>query len=295
MKDSTRADYEDRLLRTKRYIESHLDEPLSLEELARVACFSPFHFSRIYTAMSGETVMATWRRLRLERAAVALRYGEQSITELAFEAGYETQEAFGRGFRKLTGMSPSTYRSRFRFVGGKGLDKKLQARLVDKQTYGGDVKMNVGIQKLDDMFVAYVRHVGPYQNCGVAWQTLCGHPDVCAGLGANTLAIGISYDDPDITESNKLRMDACVTVPTGFKAPEGISTQIIEGGEFAVLRHVGSYNGLHACYRFLYGSWLPQSGREPKAAPALEIYRNDPDSVPEDQLITDICLPLKVV
>ena len=292
MKDSTRDNYEERLLRASRYLEDHLDEAPSLEDLARVACFSPFHFSRVYTAMTGETVMATHRRLRLERAASALRYGDRPITELAFEAGYETLEAFGRGFRKLSGMNPSTYRSRFRFGSGEGFVYESKARSIVYQPYG-DKPVDVTIQTFPTMTVAYVRHVGPYQDCGSAWQKLCSQPKVMECFRPDTLAIGICYDDPDITEPAKIRMDACITVPKDFQAPEGVAVQAIEGGEFAVARHVGSYNGLHSCYHHLYGVWLAQSGREPKSCPTLEIYRNSPEHVPEDQLITDICIPLK--
>lgn len=292
MKQTTRTDYEERLLRAKRYLETHLDQPVSLEELASVACFSPFHFSRIYAAMTGETVMATLRRLRLERAATALRYGSRPITDLAFEAGYDSLESFGRGFRKLMGMNPSTYRCRFRFVASKG-STAGEHNGSTHEHLDGDTTMEVTIQKMPDTFVAYVRHLGPYSECHQAWAKICSTPEVAATFGPNTLAIGIGYDDPDITESDKIRLDACISVPRDFKAPEGIATQTIEGGEFAVVRHVGSYQGLHDCYRYLFGVWLPHSGRKPKSFPSLEIYRNNPDHVPEDQLITDICLPLE--
>ncbi len=291
MKESTRESYEKRLLRAQRYLEDHLDEALSLEGLARVACFSPYHFSRIFAAMTGETVMASVRRLRLERAAASLRYQDRPITALAFEAGYETLEAFGRGFRRLTGMSPSTYRSRFRFGSGEGFVSESKARQIRYQPYG-DEPVDVKIETFENLHVAYVRHVGPYQECGTAWQKLCSHPRVTACFGPDSLAIGICYDDPDITDPEKIRMDACLTVPRDFQPPEGVSVQTIEGGEFAVARHVGSYNGLHSCYYHLYGEWLPQSGREPKSCPSLEIYRNSPEQVPEEELITDICIPL---
>jgi AraC family transcriptional regulator len=46
------------------------------------------------------------------------------------------------------------------------------------------------------------------------------------------------------------------------------------------------------CYKYIYGEWLPQSGREPADRPCLEIYRNNPQKTPEHKLITDICIPL---
>jgi transcriptional regulator GlxA family with amidase domain len=60
----TQRDYKQRLLRVLVYIQQNLDGPLELEELARVACFSPYHFHRIFTGMIGESVKAHIRRLR---------------------------------------------------------------------------------------------------------------------------------------------------------------------------------------------------------------------------------------
>lgn len=75
---TTWNDYKARILRVLTHIHEHLDEELDLEELARVACFSSFHFHRIFAAMTGETIADHVRRLRLERAAIELRGGREA-------------------------------------------------------------------------------------------------------------------------------------------------------------------------------------------------------------------------
>ena len=80
------------------HIQHHLDEAVSLDELAALAHFSPYHFHRIFRGMVGESVMEHVRRLRLERAAHRLKFSDEPITRIAFEAGYETHEAFTRAF-----------------------------------------------------------------------------------------------------------------------------------------------------------------------------------------------------
>ncbi len=153
--------------------------------------------------------------------------------------------------------------------------------------------MEVKIKKMDTMKVAYVRHVGPYDQCEVAWGKLCGNPEVQKELGKDSIFVGVSYDDPDVTEAEKLRCDACVTVSENFKPVNGIDVQVIDGGDYAVLVHEGAYSGLHDKYRQLYGEWLPASGREAKSAPAIEIYdKHGQDAKPEEYL-TRICIPLK--
>ena len=87
MRSETEADYQQRMLSVLLYIQAHLDEALDLKTLAAVAHFSPFHFHRIFRGMIGETVQAHVRRLRMERAAYRLKYSDQAVTRIAFEAG----------------------------------------------------------------------------------------------------------------------------------------------------------------------------------------------------------------
>lgn len=69
---ATAADYHERILRVLVHIQSHLDDAICIDDLARIACFSPFHFHHVFSGMVGEGVMEHIRRLRLERAAARL-------------------------------------------------------------------------------------------------------------------------------------------------------------------------------------------------------------------------------
>ena len=111
MKEDTRQDYAERIIRVLVHIQQNLDDALPLEDLAAIAHFSPFHFHRVFTGMVGESVKQYVRRLRLERAAMRLKHGERPVTSIAFEAGYETHEAFTRAFRSAFGRSPSEFRA----------------------------------------------------------------------------------------------------------------------------------------------------------------------------------------
>ena len=81
----TLQDYKQRMLRVLVYIQDHLDEPIELADLATIACFSPYHFHRIFRGMLGEPVKEHIRRLRLESAASSLKNGRQPIVQLAFD------------------------------------------------------------------------------------------------------------------------------------------------------------------------------------------------------------------
>src|ERR1019366_3263326 len=90
VKPATRESYQEQMARVVPHIEGHLEEPLPLEELAAVACFSPYHFHRVFRGTVGESVKEHVRRLRLERAARRLLSGDSTVLELALDAGYET-------------------------------------------------------------------------------------------------------------------------------------------------------------------------------------------------------------
>src|SRR5580704_17212537 len=107
MRTETEQSYKQRILRVLIHIQNHLDEAMSLEDLAGIAHFSPFHFHRIFRGMVGESVKEHIRRLRLERAAHRLKFTDLPVTRIAFEAGYETHEAFTRAFGSMFGLAPS--------------------------------------------------------------------------------------------------------------------------------------------------------------------------------------------
>jgi len=101
MRADSEQRYHERILRVQLYIQKHLDEVLSLEELARMACFSPVHFHRIFRGILGESVKEHIRRLRLDRAALQLKGTDEPVTRVAFGAGYQTHESFSRAFRAM--------------------------------------------------------------------------------------------------------------------------------------------------------------------------------------------------
>jgi AraC family transcriptional regulator len=151
----------------------------------------------------------------------------------------------------------------------------------------------VRVENVPERRVAFVRHVGPYLECGAAFQRL----GIWAGprglMGPQTLMLGIGHDDPDITPADKLRYDACMVVGSSFQ-PEGeIGVQTIPGGDHAILTFKGPYTGLGEAYRWLYAGWLPTSGREPNANPAYEVYLNTPMNARPEDLLTEIYLPLQ--
>ena len=298
MRTATLNDYKRRLLRVLVHIQAHLDEALTLEDLAGLACFSPFHFHRIFKGMVGESVQGHVRRLRLERAASRLRLSAHPVVRIALDAGYESHEAFTRSFRAAFGRSPSQFRSARRNrplpAAPSGLHyAEGKPAQHFKITQPGGKGMEVNIVERKPVRVAFMRHVGPYSEVGETWDKLLPLLGKEGLLGGDVEMIGLCHDDPEVTPPGRLRYDVRVSVDASFAPVADIGVQVIPGGEYAMTTHFGPYHKLGETYTKLLGQWLPRSGRELRDSACFEVYLNDPQSTAPEELLTDVYAPLE--
>lgn len=275
--------YEERILRVMVYIQNHLDNALSLDELASVAHFSPFHFHRIFSSYANESIQSYIKRLRLERATKDLTFTDLSLSRIAERAGYDTQQSFHRAFKTAFHETPKNFR-----------DKKLEyiSQYIEKKKT--DDMPTVEIKYVDPITVAFVRHIGAYHGATQPWLKLVSEVGMNVVLSPKTLKISIPYDAPETTPEDKIRFDACVSVNElpNFKPKGAIGIQTLHGGKYAIITHRGSINTLDSAYMKLYGLWLPQSGYEPADYPNFVLHRTIPGITPESELETDIYLPI---
>ena len=290
--------YEKRMLRVLEHIHTNPAGDLSLDVLADIAAMSRFHWHRVFHGMTGETCAQAVRRIRLNRAACWLVQTGWPIEQVAARAGYPTPQSFGRAFRSGYGMSPSEFRKK-----GRAEAPQLHQRERTDRMYDVTIEDSAGMRLVGRP------HQGPYIEIGSAFEALSAIASA-RGLWPQVIdMVGIYMDDPSAVPAADLRSFAGLALhpeaampegleaamPEGLEAPvpEGLEPRDIPAGPVARLRFTGPYAGLHAGYEYLYGVWLPGSGREPADHPCFEVYRNMPaDTAPQD-LITDICLPLR--
>lgn len=104
--------YERQLNKVLEFIGKHLDEKLTLNQLSDIACFSKYHFHRLFTAFTGLSLQQYIRWLRLKRAAHQLIVNKDtSIIEIAINAGFESHESFTRAFKQACNLNPSEFRA----------------------------------------------------------------------------------------------------------------------------------------------------------------------------------------
>ncbi|MBJ6724536.1 AraC family transcriptional regulator [Geomesophilobacter sediminis] len=280
--------YAQRFERVFEYIEKHLDEPLTVEQLSQVAHFSKFHFHRQFSLYVGMSVSAYLRQLRLRQASYRLVFGREArIIDIALDAGFESPEAFTRAFRQLCGQSPSQFRKspqwqpwteRFRLPPSKRR-----------------VTMDVKIVDFAETQIAVLAHQGAPEKINhsaqvfIAWRKETGLSPV-----KTSRTFGIAYHDPETTEPEQFRFDICgeVTGPVP-ENPQGVVSGVIPGGRCAMVLHQGSHDRMGDTIYPLYREWLPQSGEKLRDFPLFFRYVNLMPEVAEHELVTEVYLPLK--
>jgi AraC family transcriptional regulator len=270
--------YSDRIQRVVEYVAAHLDDELTLEALAGVACLSPYHFHRTYRGLLGETVNDTVRRFRLNRAALDLLDRELPIERTARRAGYTSQAAFTRAFHAEYGEPPARYR---------GARRHAETAAPDPALY------RVELVNLPRLRVAMIEHRGDYRLTGQAFERLMTFAATTGLLRPTTRTFGIYRDDPESVSQSELRSAACITVSDDWSSGGEPVEGHVEGGRYARIVHTGPYHELKAAYDWLYSGWLPASAEEPRNLPCLEEYLNDPRQVPARLLETAVLMPLE--
>ncbi|MEX0348979.1 MAG: GyrI-like domain-containing protein [Paracoccaceae bacterium] len=273
--------YEARMLRVLDHIHDNSDGDLSLDALADVAAMSRFHWHRVYRAMTGETCAQAVRRIRLHRAAGWLLQSDKAPEQIASDVGYPNPKSFARAFTEAYGVSPTAYR------------RAGHLTPAHPQFRTGDYPMHpVTTRNEPARRMIGLAHKGSYMEIGKSFESfgaICEARQLWPEVGP---VLAIYLDNPDEVPEAELRSFAGAEF-RGADVPEGMEERQIPGGKTAVLTYKGPYSGLHAAYHSLFGNWLPDSGEEPDDQPCYEIYLNDPrDTAPED-LLTEICLPLK--
>ena len=288
MKKTTRANYQQRLSAVLDYMHDNIHAELDVNTLADVAFMSPYHFHRIYRELMQETVNATVRRLRLQKAAINLIRTDQSIQTIAKEVSYGSVEAFTRAFSKQFGISPATYRSTKQWDSSR--DEPFIAMLPTEQKRY-DTMFNVDMMTVDEMQLAAYPHKGDYMEIGSTFEKLFMNASSQNLLNENTRSFGLYYDDPKSVTADELRSMACLTVDESQPLDGELERVTIPAGKCVSVLFKGPYAELEKPYDWLFGHWVPNSGVEIADFPPFEEYLNDPKETPPNELLTRIyCL-----
>ena len=228
-----RLEYEARVNRVIDHIRGHLADELSLSTLARVAAFSPFHFHRVFRAITGETLFGFIHRLRIEKAAgTLLNDPDQSVLEVALDHGFASAATFARAFKTRFGMSATEWRAggaagwsarhRPERNVGKQLRKTGKARgrgrLHSRGRRTEERSMSVQVRELPPYHVAYMRYVGPYGAHGIPelWTRFDKWMEARGLRPEARITLGVGYDDPRAVRGDDQIQAAAVAISSAL-------------------------------------------------------------------------------
>lgn len=273
------------------------DEMLSPVTMARLARFSPHHFSRVFSAVVGESISQFVRRLRLERAARQLRDTDDQIIQIAMRAGYSAHGPFTRAFRAQFQVSPSEYRAHpsptsilSPAPSGIHLDRALPP---DGAVLGNDgwSISPITIRDLTPLPLIGTPLPGGYEAVPHEVHRLIDRCDAHAADPAPEI-IGIVRDDVPIDA-----IGMHLAIPA--QAPAEIAASIPQavpftrsGGAYAVGVFPGPYRELDETYAWLYQVWAARSEYTIDNRPPFEVYLNDPLEVAPYDVLTAVYMPV---
>lgn len=306
----TRRQYEKRINTAIEYIENNLSGNISLNKLAEIACFSPFHFHRVFHALTGESPADFVRRLRLEFAANCLIYNPLlAITEVAYKCGLSSPAIFSRLFKERFGKTPREWRFDKNSKKNQIKSKKKKAisdpswynliRELQKTEPVGNkkfAKVKVELRNVPTMRIACVKHIKGYEDSeGIrsAYERLFHWAGTKGYIANNTKVIGMSFDNPSITPKNKCRYKACITVSQEAKPEGGVSITETHAGIYAVARFKGNVDIFRNAYDYMFNTWLPKSGYQFDDFTCFEIYSGKPETLQPKKVEFELYLPVK--
>jgi AraC-like DNA-binding protein/DNA gyrase inhibitor GyrI len=317
--------YLERVNRVLDYIAEHLDGELSLTRLSGIACFSPFHFHRIFQGVTGETLNSHVRRVRLERAASIMKASPRKrITDVALETGFAGTAEFSRAFKSHFDRTASSWDRRSPLEESKicKAPEMLSYHTVEElqRWKAAGTNVRVRVHQLRAFRYVYTRIYAPYGNTRLvdsyhalmAWLTQ-RRTDV-----GDVVVIGMSLDDPSITPSENCRYDLGIAFP---KQPGGMLGEIVrsrgraaaplvslpaqseceapgftirdfEPQHIVALHCVGDIGHVDRAWHYLYRIWLPSSAYEPADLPAMEMFVKLPEEIGWQTFDLQACIPV---
>lgn len=305
-RESSRREYISRINRVCDYLDQHIGDSPDLEKLANVSGFSPFHFHRIFTAMTGETVHGFVRRLRVERAArMLLNSPETPISEISDFCGYSSLPVFCRTFKDFFGVSAQDYRqlkadelSKIRQTVSKKCQKPphecSDLCLVEpNEERRNFMKNNITVKVMPALKLVYVRHTGAFEQIGQAYGRLMQWAGPRGLLNAKDLkTVTVYHDDPTVTDIEKVRQSACIAVSEYVKTEGEAGFMELPSSKCAVGRFEIDVLGFTDAWNTMC-LWLSESGYQPGEGHPYELYHNNHEEHPEKKFILDICIPVK--
>lgn len=274
------------------FMEQHLLENLSMDEVAKAAYTSPYHFQRIFSLLTDTTVAEYLRRRRLTLAVQELRKGDRKIVDVAYKYGYETPESFSRAFRKQHGISPRearSYRGKMTAynrlviqVNLKGADP-MEYEVVEKEAFHV-VGMKEEFSCVNGENLKGIPQMwGKVNGDGTDQKLLKENNGPVKGL------LGICVDKTAVKENH---IDYWIATSHEGGEVQGLESLYVPKAKWAVFGvHGAMPHAMQETWKKIYSEWFPSSGYENAGGPELEVYHDGNPN--KEDYYSEIWIPVK--
>jgi len=273
------------------YIYRHIGSPITLELLSERNRTSVYHFHRIFKEVTGRSFYDTLQSIRLQKAANLLIVNRsEKVSAIAQQCGYSTHTAFVRAFRQRYAQTPTQWRK-----GGYLVFSRENIRYSDNapRIVSDFTGLKPAIVKMPAIRVAYLRHRGYNRSIGDTWRRLYAYA-LEHGL-ASARQIGLHHDNPSIVPLDECAYVAAVEIPGTFEVSGAVSSFVIPASLCARFTVRGRYGEVPNLIRYIFHTWLPDSGFEAKTLPPYAVYRKNHFLEDDERFDLDFYLPVSVI
>ena len=252
------------------YIEDHLDQEISYEEAARIACCSTYYFQRLFSYVSGISLSGYIRKRRMSQAAFELQRTEKKVLEIAMKYGYTSPTAFNRAFQSVHGITPAAAKN-------KGITLNAYPPIRFSVTITGGDAMSYHITERNAMRVVGIRlpltedMEENQRTVPRFWEETLKKEQfsqICMLSDENPAGIlGLTvYHDPD-------HIFYYIAAATSQEVPAGMYGLEIPAATWVVFENDGHFKEkVQNIFRRFYTEWIDFSGYEYANLPDFEVY-----------------------
>lgn len=278
------------------YIDENLDSNLSLDSIAQIAHYSPYHFHRVFKVITNEPLNNYINRKRIEKAAGLLyRNKELTISDISLQFGFSSHAAFTKSFKKFYGMSPSEFRKlnkdKYSKIGQFKETKDTYLRRVKLLLNWRDMNTTIEIKQVPELHFASLTQIGVagLQNTFTNLMNWAGPK----GLLANpNFKMGtIFYDSFKVTAPDKVRMKVCLLTDKAIPSEGEIEGLIFAPQKCIVANFEIGTEEFEQAWTSVF-MWMNENGYTKADKQPFEIYHNNFNEHPEKKCIVDMYIPV---
>jgi len=276
------------------YIEHNIGSDLSLQNLSKIAGFSPYHFHRIFHSVTGKNLHQYILERRLNNCAMQLLYKDRDITEIALDFGFSSSSAFARSFKKHFGYTPTQYKIT------KVRKHPVPFAEIPRKQFSLDPDWEKQFSEimLPDLTAVCIGVTGiseGWENPEInrAYEQIFAWLKENNRYTQNTQICGITMDSPEVQDFSQCRYYACATVES-YIHDEFLACRVFQtSGKYICCRMNRHLDHFADCFfqymDYLYGFFMVSHGFSPDNRPFVEFYERSPNG----DIYIHFCVPVK--